>query len=73
VATTRAPVEAAMNLCVHSIKYSSFGKIPLGQSGQSGHVRPSPAAEIYPPININEYKTIRVAKDRYFKINIILR
>jgi hypothetical protein len=47
------------------MKYSSFGIIPFGQSGHSGHVKPSPADEIYPPININEYKTIKDANARY--------
>jgi len=47
-------LESAINLCVHSIKYSSSGKIPFGHNGQSGQVNPSPAAEIYPPITIKE-------------------
>ena len=54
VAITNAPVVAAINLCVHSINYSSLGKIPFGHNGQSGQVSPSPAAEIYPPITIRE-------------------
>ena len=45
MAITNAPVVAAINLCVHSIKYSSLGKIPFGHNGQSGQVNPSPAAE----------------------------
>ena len=38
---------------------------PFGHNGHSGQVNPSPAAEIYPPINIREYKTIIVASARY--------
>ncbi len=65
----KAPVIAATNLCTHSIRYSEFGKIPLGHNGQSGHVNPSPAAETYPPINIREYNTIKDNSEIYF-INI---
>jgi hypothetical protein len=54
VAITNAPVVAAITLCVHSIKYSSLGKIPFGHIGQSGEVIPSPAADIYPPIKIRD-------------------
>jgi hypothetical protein len=54
------------------MKYFSLGNTPFGQSGHSGQVKPSPADEIYPPINMREYKTIRVASERYFKANTIL-
>ena len=73
VAITRVPVVAATSLWTHSIKYSSFGKTPLGQRGHSGHVNPSPAADTYPPTNIREYNTIRVAKARYWRANTILQ
>ena len=52
------------------MKYFSLGMTPFGQRGHSGHVNPSPADEIYPPININEYKTIRDANARYFRAKL---
>jgi hypothetical protein len=54
VATINTPVVAAINLCPHSMKYSSLGKSPFGHIGHSGQVKPKPAADMYPPININE-------------------
>ena len=53
------------------MKYSSLGKIPFGHKGHSGHVRPRPAAEMYPPMNISEYKITRDANARYFKIKLL--
>jgi hypothetical protein len=38
---------------------------PFGHWGHSGQVNPSPDAEIYPPINIKEYKTTNVDNARY--------
>src|SRR3989337_1784401 len=73
VAIIKAPAVAATVLCVHSIRYCSVGNKPLGHSGQSGQVRPNPAEETYPPINISEYKTISDVNARYFKIKIISR
>ena len=73
VKITKTPTLAATNLWVHSMKYSAEGIIPFGHIGHSGQVNPNPAAEIYPPININEYKTIRVDNARYWIAKIILR
>jgi hypothetical protein len=50
------------------MKYSSLGIIPFGHKGHSGHVKPKPAAEIYPPINISEYKITRDDSARYLRI-----
>ena len=66
VATTSAPVVAAASLCIHSIRYSSDGITPSGHRGHSGHVRPSPAADMYPPRNISEYSTIMLERARYW-------
>ena len=53
------------------MKYSSFGITPLGNNGHSGHVRPSPAAEMYPPTNMSEYKITRDVNARYFRIKLL--
>ena len=53
------------------MKYSSLGIIPFGHNGHSGHVKPNPAAEMYPPINISEYKITRDARARNFKIKLL--
>jgi hypothetical protein len=47
------------------MKYSSEGITPFGHNGHSGQVSPSPAAEMYPPMNISEYKTINAVNARY--------
>src|SRR5690242_7071197 len=72
VATIKTPVVAAMNLCIHSVRNSAEGKIPLGQSGHSGHVNPCPLAWRYPPMNISEYKITREASASYLKYIITL-
>lgn len=46
--------------------------MPFGHKGHSGHVNPSPAAEMYPPKNISEYNTIIVANARYWIAKIFL-
>ena len=71
VAKIRTPVVAATNLCTHSMKYSSLGITPFGHSGHSGHVKPNPAAEMYPPTNMSEYRITRDANARYFRIKLL--
>ena len=73
VEITKIPTLAAINLWVHSTKYSADGMKPFGHCGHSGQVSPSPDAEMYPPINIKEYKTTRVDNARYWIAKIILR
>ena len=53
------------------MKYSSLGITPFGHKGHSGHVKPRPAAEMYPPINIREYKITSDDNARYFKIKLL--
>jgi hypothetical protein len=53
------------------MKYSSLGMTPLGHNGHSGHVNPNPAAEIYPPTNINEYKITKDANARNFRSKLL--
>ena len=45
--------------------------MPLGHNGNSGQVKPNPAAEMYPPTNISEYSITRDANARYFRIKLL--
>lgn len=54
------------------MRKSSSGRNPFGQRGQSGHDKPRPDAETYPPMNIKEYKTMSDASARYCSRKIIL-
>jgi len=48
-----------------------LGMTPFGHKGHSGHVKPSPAAEMYPPTNISEYNITRDANARYFRNKLL--
>jgi hypothetical protein len=63
VRKTKSPVVAAIDLWVYSIKKSADGTKPWGQSGQSGHDKPTPLELTYPPINIKPNKTHKVNKE----------
>jgi len=67
VNSTSTPVVAAIVLWIYSIRNSFDGTIPLGHNGQSGQLSPTPLELTYPPKKINEKRTARVVKERYFK------
>ena len=63
VRKTKNPVVAAMDRCVYSIKNSADGTKPCGQSGHSGHDKPTPLELTYPPINIKPNNTHKANKE----------